>query len=570
MFSRLLFIFAFAALFLPASGRAEAPVTVTSKDALVPGEPFVVICPINGEIDDGVAVVVARAVEEAEGAEALVFIIDTPGGRVDSAIDITTNIMRAKCPTVAYIEGMGAISAGALISYSCDHLIMAPGTNIGASTPIMMGAEGAEAVEEKSMSFVRAKYRALGEEKGHNPLIGEGMVDNEIELYGHPAEDGGYTVYKVREGKVVDAFTSEPFDTPKPDAEEEQPSEDVAALLGEMPAGSILYAQANPGQLPAPLRELFGLPKPDVSDLPEAGEDPEPLSEVPAELPADAELISAKGKLVTLTTTEARRFGLVPVSAVSLDDVAAYFGWPEARRYEIAPNFAESLFAWLTSPMIAGLLLMCGMGGLYLEIRTPGFGLPGIIGLSCLAIMFGSNLVLGLTDWWDIALIVLGLALLVAEVMYIPGFGLVGVAGILCMIVGTYLSLTRVPIPQYSWDYDRLNDAGKTVTIAMVLFSVMVVITWRYLPRTPMARWLILTESQQSDAGYVVQSQSEENLVGLTGTATSPLRPAGRGRFGDKTHDIVTRGEFLEIGSAVEIIKVEGNRYVVTACREQA
>jgi membrane-bound serine protease (ClpP class) len=540
------------------------PVTVMSKDALAPGEPFVVICPIEGEIDDGVAVVVERAVAEAEGAEAIVFLIDTPGGRVDSAIDITSSIMGAPCKTIAYVQGMGAISAGALISYSCDSIIMAPGTNIGASTPIMMGAEASEAVNEKSMSFVRAKYRALGEEKGHNPLIGEGMVDNEIELYGEPVEGGGYRVYKVREGKIVDAFTSSAFTPPG--------EEKSLEAMERAPKGlDRMHAQVDPENVPAPLKEFFGIPMEKEEDLPEAEEDPEPFTkDVPSDVPESAELISAAGKLVTLTSSEARDFGLVPVLANSLDEVASYEGWPQVQRYKVLPNFTESLFAWLTSPLISGLLLMCGVGGLYLEVRTPGFGLPGIIGLFCLAILFGSNLVLGLAEWWDLAFITLGIILLMIELFYIPGFGVIGLGGIISLCVGLYLSFTRVPIPEYTWDYQRLSDAGQTMTVATVLLSIFVVVTWRYLPRTPMARWLVLADSQTEDAGYIVQTTEDESAVGLRGQASSYLRPAGRGRFEGKTYDVVTRGEFLDAGTPIEIIRVEGNRYVVTELKESS
>ena len=108
-------------------------------------EDFVVVCPIDGDILDGIAVVVKRAVtEEAQGAKAILFIIDTYGGRVDSAIDIANTIMEAPAPTIAFIKGRGAISAGALISYACDQIVMAPGANIGASTPVVPGMEMTE------------------------------------------------------------------------------------------------------------------------------------------------------------------------------------------------------------------------------------------------------------------------------------------------------------------------------------------------------------------------------------------------------------------------------------------
>ena len=172
-------------------------------------EDFVVVCPIDGDILDGIAVVVKRAVtEEAQGAKAILFIIDTYGGRVDSAIDIANTILEAPAPTIAFITGRGAISAGALISYACDYIVMAPGANIGASTPIVPGMEMTEEMNEKSMSFLRAKYRALGEENGHNPLIGEAMVDPSIELYAVDEPDGTFRIYKVEKGQVVESSLS--------------------------------------------------------------------------------------------------------------------------------------------------------------------------------------------------------------------------------------------------------------------------------------------------------------------------------------------------------------------------
>ncbi|MEX2016152.1 MAG: ATP-dependent Clp protease proteolytic subunit, partial [Candidatus Hydrogenedentales bacterium] len=111
----------------------------------------VIVCPIEGMIDEGIAVIVERAVEEAneKGAKALIFRIDTPGGRVDSAVKIASAIQRSRTLTIAYIEGMGAISAGALISMACDEIVMAPGSNIGAAAPVIPTAEGMQPTGEK-------------------------------------------------------------------------------------------------------------------------------------------------------------------------------------------------------------------------------------------------------------------------------------------------------------------------------------------------------------------------------------------------------------------------------------
>lgn len=512
--------------------------------------PFVVVCPIDGEINDGVTVLVKRAVEEAKGASAIIFRIDTPGGRVDSAIDIASQIMSAPCPTIAYIEGMGAISAGALISYACDHMVMAPATNIGASMPIMMGVETTEDMNEKSMSFVRAKYRALGEENGHNPLLGEAMVDREIEIRGFKNEDGTWQMYKVQNNKTLETYQSENFVNTVFEALEESTGEDLTDVKETV-------------------KKVFGEKTATTTE--------EEEESAPEETPAttggvdleNAEIISPAGKLLTLTGNEALNYGLVSATVNSLEEAMDFFGYAEMRKVEIYPTLEEIIFAWLTSPTVAGLLLMAGIGGIITEVRTPGFGIPGIVGGVCLFLFFGAHLVLGMADWLDIALVLAGMVLIGVEIFLIPGFGVAGISGIACLFAGVYLTLTKVAFPEYHWDFQRLEDAGQTMTTAVITSVLFGYLSWKLLPHTPFPGWLTLSTAQLEEAGYTVQTHAEEvQWVGQTGVTTSPLRPAGRGRFGDKTLDIVTRGEFLEKDTIVEIIEVKGNRLVVTAVEE--
>lgn len=472
---------------LPASGDAHSA---------RPGN-FIVLCPLEGEITLGLAAVVERAAREAQGAKAFVLEVNTPGGRVDAALDIADTLLRLEMPVYAWISGTGAISAGAIISYACDVIYMDAATSFGASTPFMPGVETDEAIDEKSSSFVRSKYRAFAEEKGHDPNLGEAMVDRNLVVY---AWHGGDGEFHTRLGS--------------------------------------------------------------------ADENGQPVP--PREAPEDARLISAPGSLLTLTTEEAIELGLAKGKARSLESLLEQEGLSAARVVKVEINWAEALFAFLTNPIISGLLLMMGLGGLYVEIRTPGLGLPGILGLACLALFFGSNAVLGLAGWVDLALVALGLALILVEVLVLPGFGFAGISGIVCLVTGLYLSLTRIPIPQYEWDYQRLNDAVITMGVGISTFALFVILSFFMLPRTPMFRWLTLADAQDVDAGYIVQTESEErDGVGLRGVATSVLRPAGRGRFNNTTMDIVTRGEYVEPGRPVRIIEVEGNRYVVEEVKEE-
>ncbi|OQB33720.1 MAG: hypothetical protein BWY07_00732 [Candidatus Hydrogenedentes bacterium ADurb.Bin170] len=524
----------------------------------------ILVCPVEGEIRDSVSVLVDRVVtEESKDAEAIVFTIDTFGGRVDSAIDIASSILKARVPTIAYVTGKGAISAGALIAYACDTIIMEPGVNIGASTPVMPGVEMSESMNEKSMSFLRAKYRALGEEKGHNPLIGEAMVDPRIELYYTKSGDGSVTVFKVEQGRVIEKYRSGSF----------------SVLTASLSPGALI-ASAAPGFSQDSLKEVEKLfrgthPSTDgFSGSSPQDKKPEPPAEkshLPAssapdllpELPSDARLLSPAGNLLTLTAREAQEVALVTYLAYSVEQGLKQLGYTSFTSVAMKMTLPEKIFSFLTSPLIAGLLLLCGVAGIYIEIKTPGIGLPGLIGVVCLSLYFGSRLIFGLASWLDLLLVIVGIILIIAEIFFIPGFGVTGITGILCLFAGIYLSLMRVPIPTYSWDFDRLRDGGITLLVAGSLFIAFVVLTWKYFPRSSFARGLLLADAQFAEAGYTVQTREEQGAIGQIGITASMLRPAGKGRFGNKTLDIVTEGDFLDPGTPVEIILVEGNRYVV-------
>ncbi len=542
-----------------------APETTTTPDpdappAPVPAGSTVLVCTVDGMIDEGIAVVVERAVQEANdiGAAGLIFEVDTFGGRVDSAIAITESIIDAQMPTIAYIVNKGAISAGALISYSCDYIVMAPGTNIGASTVVSAGGEGMQAADEKSQSFVRAKYRALGEQKGHNPILGEAMVDSDIEVQAVRDAGGEWTFYKVADGRPVEQQRAA-----GQDGEGEQPgdqTEPEPPVPGPSP-------NMPPGGLERAFRELFeGVEEAErAKEMERAAEEMRNREgDLPEELPDGAVVVTPAGKLLTFTTNEALKFGLIPFVAESLEEVKSYYGYVDVMTQRIEPTWAEELFRFLRNPLISGLLLMLGFGGLYLEIRTPGFGLPGMIGLGALTLFFGSHMVLGLADWVDVALVVIGLGMIGIEVFVLPGFGVLGGLGILSLLVGLYLSLTRVPIPEYEWQVAATNDALLSMATFLTTFVVLTISSIFLLPRSPVFQRLTLADSQMSTSGYTTQSTDDVSAaVGQMGVATTVLRPAGRGRFGARSYDVVTRGEYLDKGCPIRIIRAEGNRYVV-------
>ncbi len=143
---------------------------------------LVYVIEIHGIIEKGLSSIVERHLKLAEeaGAVAVIFDVNTPGGLVDAAGEIRDHIFNTKLKTYAYVN-REAISAGALISLSCEKVIMVPGSSMGAVTPV--GMDGTKA-SEKAVSYVRSIMRAIAEKRGRDPKIAEAMVDEEIEIEG--------------------------------------------------------------------------------------------------------------------------------------------------------------------------------------------------------------------------------------------------------------------------------------------------------------------------------------------------------------------------------------------------
>ena len=133
-------------------------------------------------IDPGISAFIERAVKEADEAkvDAILFEIDTFGGRIDAATIIKDAILDAEPLTIAFIDRQ-AISAGALISLACDQIVMVEGAEIGAVTPVTGTGEKAE---QKIISAMRAEMRATAQATGRDSEIAEAMVDESIDIPG--------------------------------------------------------------------------------------------------------------------------------------------------------------------------------------------------------------------------------------------------------------------------------------------------------------------------------------------------------------------------------------------------
>ena len=320
---------------------------ITLSNSIADEKKNIYIVPIQNTIDLGIPSFVNRAIDIAESnnSELIIFDIDTFGGRVDAATQIKDAISETEIPTIAFITRR-AISAGSLISLSCDKIYMTDGATIGATSVVdMTGSKQSE----KSQSYMREEMAATAEKAGKNPNIARGMVDEELNF----------------EFLVIN--------------------------------GDSLQVDDIEGR--------------------------------------------KEGKLITLTTELALKYGIADGKSESVEEIISNLDIDNYNIITLNENWSEDLVRFLTDPTISSLLTTFGTIGIISELYSAGWGIGGTIGVVCLTLALGAGYLTQLASSLDLLIIMAGLLLLVVEFIAIPGFGFFGIAGIGVLFYGLYLLL---------------------------------------------------------------------------------------------------------------------------------
>lgn len=258
---------------------------------------------------------------------------------------------------------------------------------------------------------------------------------------------------------------------------------------------------------------------------------------------------SGPGELVSLTAEEAIKVKYAEHIASTLEETIAFLGLKDATVILFEPTFAEKLSRFLVNPVIMTVLLLVGIAGIAIELLVPGFGLPGILGITGFALYFFGHYVAGFAGVEHIVLFIIGIVLLVVEI-FAPSFGILGILGIVTLISGVVLAA-----------FDTQN-ALISLAISSGAAAVVVFIVAKIFKRRGVWNKFILRTELSVEQGYV-SHQSKEYLFGAIGTSLTPLRPAGTAEFGDERVDVMTGGEYIEPNRQVKVVEVEGNRVVV-------
>jgi len=287
-----------------------------------------------------------------------------------------------------------------------------------------------------------------------------------------------------------------------------------------------------------------------------------PAAIAEAMVDADVEIagVIEKGKLLTLTTSQALEHKVADLSADTLAAALAAAGIPDADVRIAQQTWAETLVRFLTHPVVSSLLMTVGLLGLIVEIRTPGFAVPGTVGLLSLGLFFWGHWIVQLAGWEELLLVSLGVVLVAIEVFVLPGFTVAGLAGIVALVGGLGMTLVGAGATSNAIIV-ALGRVALSILVAMAAAFALL----RVLPRLPFGRRLVLETGMQTDLGYVSAPESDRQWLGRTGTALSPLRPAGIAEIDGARVDVVSDGGFIEAGTSILVTRVDGNRIVVRA-----
>jgi membrane-bound serine protease (ClpP class) len=285
------------------------------------------------------------------------------------------------------------------------------------------------------------------------------------------------------------------------------------------------------------------------------------------EVKIGTEVVHKAGSLLTLSAQEATRLVngkplLATGIATSIEDLLAKEKLPEQLQ-RIEPSGLENLGFWFTT--FAPLLLLGGIIGAYIEIKTPGFGVAGMASIFCFAAFFAGQYLAGLSGWEAAIVFAIGLLLVVGELFVHPGTIVPGFVGILLMLGSlVWAMLDRYPHDPLLPTSEMLEWPLFNLLITGALAVVTILLLARWLPKTPLFRAILLERANPSGPSFETASPVLTHLaVGAEGVALSILRPSGKAKLGGEIVDVITDGEFVAAESPVRVVQIAGSRIIV-------
>ena len=284
--------------------------------------------------------------------------------------------------------------------------------------------------------------------------------------------------------------------------------------------------------------------------------------------PKIAESMTDTANVLTLTPTEAIAVGYCEGIAESYQDVAKCIaGGDDYIIKDMADEMTwlDKLIQFLLHPLLQSIFMMMIVGGIFVEIRTPGIGLPLLTAVVGALLYFAPAYMVNLLSNWEILLFIAGLILLAMEIFVIPGFGVCGILGIIAVVLALAFGMV---------DNADFYEIDGTFTLTPLLRPICIVTVsaaaaifggvWlvRRLYTTRSFDYIALREEMSASEGYSGVVMGLEVLIGKDVTVLNDLKPSGKVRSGDgRIYEAVLQtGGYASKGEVLKVVAAEQGR----------
>jgi len=292
------------------------------------------------------------------------------------------------------------------------------------------------------------------------------------------------------------------------------------------------------------------------------------------ELKIGDKVLKGKGELLSLTATEAAKTYGEPPQALLAAGIAKDIDELLTKKYG-AGNYEKRTFEITWSENLAQLLskvtpILLGLGllALFIEFKTPGFGVFGVSGIVLLVIVFLSSYVSGLSGHEPILVFALGVILLALELAFFHSAGFLGVVGLLMMLGSLVWAMADIWPNQplsVTWSGDVLVAPLKNLFVGLVVAGGLFALIARFLPHG----WIwqrLAVRGAVSGAGVATAVLDEqEALVGREGVAATSLFPSGQIEIEGRRYEARLEVGFVEEGTPIRVVRRTGFNLIVEA-----
>jgi membrane-bound serine protease (ClpP class) len=544
----------------------------------------VAVITVEGGIDSITAMSVRRRISAAEaaGMDAMVFEIDSPGGELGAVLEISNMIKMSSITNTAAWVHPNAYSGGAIVALACNEIVTSSPASMGDAFIITVGPNGMQGLSPdqrtKLLPPLMAEVTDSARRSGYDEYLVQAIVADGIELW-EIEEIGTGRRMAINEAEYRMLF----------DGDVVRGKPILAEVTGGIHTGVIPKAPTEQGE----------------QDLePTAEQDPtayrpasETLSDVTKEFnkserAGDLALDSATNRVV-LTPGDKGRYRLVgyvtdgSAAIVMRDDQLQYFGFSteivqndsELKAFfgakelvRVRMSATEKLVRFMVNPMVRGFLIVVLLIAVFVEMIMAGTGIAGAVAIGALVLLLGPTAMVGLSGWWELIAIVLGIIALAIEAFVIPGFGVFGVVGFVLLfggLIGTFVNAGgTMSNPETQKD---LMTGSVTVLLAFVTAGIGWWLIVRNAQNLPLFDRLILSgasgvggEPKKSMLHAIVVDDGSVK-VGSEGVTTTPLYPIGQAEFGDEVVDVHSAFGTIERGVRVRVVSATRLRIEVEA-----